>query len=90
MLKLISIKLLKLNEFTQLQLPHYKLTEELSKTSLINYINNHGILKDYLPDDCKSTDIDRNYILNVFKIIKFTDYLLERQRQMGIFGQSCK
>ena len=61
----ITIKLLKLSEASPVYLPEYKINEETKKTSLLNYCINDSVMKDYLPDKDKLTEISRSFLLMV-------------------------
>ena len=48
-----------------LYLPNSLIADELSKKSLFNYIKRNSLLNQYLPEDIKEPEINRNFILNV-------------------------
>ena len=64
--------MLKLSEASPVYLPEFKINEETKKNSLLNYCLNDSVMKDYLPDKEKLTEISRNFLLmvSIIHIIK--------------------
>ena len=61
--------MLKLSEASPVYLPEFKINEETKKNSLLNYCLNDSVMKDYLPDKEKLTEISRSFLLMVSIII---------------------
>lgn len=58
-----------LSEHCSVELPHYKLADDLQKDNLFNYCMNHETIKHYLPDYIRCEYIERNLLLSVSLII---------------------
>lgn len=54
-----------LEQHCVVNLPHYKLDDQLQKENLFNFCMNDDLIRDYLPDDSKPTTISREFLLSV-------------------------
>ena len=61
--------MLPLAEYKQISLPNYKYTNILSKQSLYKYCMESPAIKAYLPEDLKSTGVERDFFLRVILAI---------------------
>ena len=75
--------MLKLSEASPVYLPEFKINEETKKNSLLNYCLNDSVMKDYLPDKEKLTEISRSFLLMVSIIINSKADLQQKQKLMG-------
>ena len=75
--------MLKLSEASPVYLPEFKINEETKKTSLLNYCLNDSVMKDYLPDKEKLTEISRSFLLmvSINKYLKAD--IQQKQKLMG-------
>ena len=67
--------MLKLSEASPVYLQEYKINEETKENSLLNYCINNSVMKDYLPDKDKLTEISRSFLLMVSIINVKSAYL---------------
>ena len=74
--------MLKLSEASPVYLPEFKINEETKKNSLLNCLND-SVMKDYLPDKEKLTEISRSFLLMVSIIINSKADLQQKQKLMG-------
>ena len=65
-----------------MDLPHYKLDNQLQKNNLFEYCINDDIIKDYLPDNCNSEGITRELLLSVRA---FYFYIVHLSFSKGLF-----
>ena len=75
--------MLKLSEASPVYLPEFKINEETKKNNLLNYCLNDSVMKDYLPDKEKLTEISRSFLLMVSIVINSKADLQQKQKLMG-------
>ncbi len=85
--KKVSINLILLHlscsKTSPVYLPEFKINKETKKNILLNYCLNDSVMKDYLPDKEKLTEISRSFLLMVSINIISKAYLQQKQKLMG-------